>query len=147
MFPNMILWIHLVSAMTWIGGMLFVWFVLLPAVKRPTLDPQTYTILTRVEERFRTMRWFSLLTLLGTGLFNLLHEGSSARLESNWGGVLMIKMFFVAIVMGLSGINDFLITQSKTPTPFVGRMKSWLNSIILLLGLLIVFIAVYLGHM
>lgn len=59
----------------------------------------------------------------------------------------MIKLFFVVIVMCLSGINDFLLTPSKTSTSSMSRLKDWLSGITLLLGLLIVFIAVYLGRM
>jgi len=141
------LWIHLVSAMTWIGGMLFVWLVLRPALKRPVFDSHAHVVLSHVEGRFRTVRWASLLTLLGTGLFNLIHEGGSARLESNWGGVLMIKLFFVIVVVGISGINDFFLKPTKTSTPSMSRWKEWLSSIIFLLGLLIVFIGVYLRLM
>ena len=147
MFATLILWIHVISAMTWIGGMLFIWFVLRPALKGPALDSHAHAILSHVEERFRTVRWFSLLTLLGTGLFNLIREGGSARLESNWGGVLMIKLFFVFVVMGVSVIDDFLVTPTKTSPPSVSRSKDWLSGITLFLGLLIVFIGVYLGRM
>ncbi|HXC61708.1 MAG TPA: CopD family protein [Nitrospiria bacterium] len=127
--------------------MLFIWLVLRPALKRPALDSQAQAVLSRVEERFRTVRWASLLTLLGTGLFNLIREGGSARLESNWGGVLMIKLFFVFIVMGATIINDFLVTPTKTSPPSASRSKDWLSGVILFLGLLIIFIGVYLGRM
>jgi len=147
MSPTLILWIHLVSAMTWIGGMLFIRLVLRPALKRSALDSHAQVILSLVEERFRTIRWISLLILLGTGFFNLIHEGGSARLESSWGGVLMIKLFFVVIAIGLSGINDFFLAPSKISTPSMGRTRDWLSGITLLLGLLIVFIAVYLRGM
>ena len=147
MLPTLMLWIHLVSAMTWIGGMLFIRLVLRPALKRPALDPHAHAILSDVEKRFRTIRWASLLTLLGTGLFNLIYEGGSARLESSWGGVLMIKLFFVAIVMGISGINDFFLQPTKTSAPSMGRLKIWLTGITLLLGLLIVLIGVHLRQM
>lgn len=147
MLPTVVLWIHLISAMIWIGGMLFVWLVLRPALKRPALDSQAQTVLSLVEGRFRTIRWYSLLTLLGTGLFNLIHEGSSARLESSWGGVLMVKLFFVAAVMGITGINDFLLRPTKTSPASVIRTKDWLTGIIFLLALVIVYIGVYLRQM
>jgi putative copper export protein len=146
MLPTFILWIHLISAMIWIGGMLFVLLVFRPILKRPALDPQTQAVLSNVDSRFRTIRWYSLLTLLGTGLFNLVHEGSSARLESNWGGVLMVKLFFVTAVMVISGINDFLITPNKNSAP-MSRSGNWLGNATLLLALLIVFIGVYLSKM
>ncbi|MGH7273533.1 MAG: CopD family protein [Nitrospiria bacterium] len=146
--PIFIMWIHLIAAITWIGGMLFLWLVLRPAIRQWPPQSQGLEILRRIEERFRTIRWVSLLTLLATGIFNLIHEGGSARLESNWGGVLMVKLVLVAIVMGLSGINDFLLTSSPRPASSgeSGRTKDLLGGLILVLSLFIVFIAVYLGQ-
>lgn len=143
----LIMWIHLVAAITWIGGMLFLWLVLRPVLSSPTAGAEGLATLRRVEERFKTVRWASLLTLLVTGVYNLIHEGGSARLESSWGGVLMIKLLFVAIVMGLSGVNDFLITsgtEQGVAGPF-SNLKDMLSGVILILSLFIAFIAVYLG--
>jgi uncharacterized membrane protein len=144
----LITWIHLVAAITWIGGMLFVWLVLRPALSGLSSQSQGLQTLQYIEGRFRTVRWASLLTLVVTGIYNLIHEGGSARLESSWGGVLMIKLVLVAIVMGLSGINDFLITPgtgqgSSSPS---SSLKDLLSGVILVLSLFIVFIAVYLGE-
>jgi uncharacterized membrane protein len=140
------MWIHLVAAMTWVGGMLFVWLVLRPA--RSGLPSQSggLQILQHIERRFRTVRWASLLTLLVTGIYNLIHEGGSARLESSWGGILMIKLLLVAIAMGLSGINDFLIAPDtgQVSPGFSSSIKDLLNGVILAISLFIVFIAVYL---
>jgi uncharacterized membrane protein len=143
-----IMWIHLVAAIAWIGGMLFLWLVLRPVLSSASSGAEGLATLRRVEERFKTIRWASLLTLLVTGVYNLIHEGGSARLESSWGGVLMIKLLFVAIVMGLSGMNDFLITsgaeQGVAGPP--SHLKDMLSGVILILSLFIAFIAVYLGE-
>ncbi len=144
----LIMWIHLVAAITWIGGMLFLWLVLRPVLSTLPSGTEDLNTLQRVEERFKTVRWVSLLTLLATGIYNLIHEGGSARLESGWGGILMIKLLLVAIVMGLSGMNDFFLTAGTgqaTSSQSV-RQKDLLNGLILILGFLIVFIAVYLGQ-
>jgi len=127
--------------------MLFVWIVLRPALLALPSQPQGLPTLQAIEGRFRTVRWASLLTLLVTGIYNLIHEGGSARLESSWGGILMIKLLLVAIAMGLSGINDFLITPStgQESSGLSSNLKDLLSGIILVLSLFIVFIAVYLG--
>ena len=147
MFPILILWIHLIAAIAWIGGTLFLWLVLRPALKRLLSPSQGFDILNDVSGRFRTVRWISLVTLLVTGLVNLLYEGGSARLESDWGAGLMVKLLFVAIVMGLSGINDYILPSTGTASAASPRrLQDWLTSLILILGLFIVFIAVYLGQ-
>ena len=58
----------------------------------------------------------------------------------------MIKLFFVAAVMGITGINDFLVSPTKISTPSASR-KDLLGGIIFLLALVIVFIGVYLRQM
>lgn len=148
MFPTLSIWIHLIAAITWIGGTLFLYLVLRPALKRLLSPSQGFDILNDVSGRFRTIRWVSLVTLLVTGLANLLYEGGSARLESDWGMVLMVKLLFVAIVMGLSGINDYILPSTGTPSmtsPM--RSQDYLSSLILILSLFIVFIAVYLRQL
>lgn len=141
MTPVLIMWIHLVAAMTWVGGMLFQWLVL----RDVALGTE---VLRQIEGRFRSVRWISLLVLLFTGILNLMQEGGSARLESSWGGILMIKLLLVAVAFGLTGVNDFLI-HSNPGQPTSGpstRIKYTIHVMILIVGLLIVFVAVYLGR-
>jgi uncharacterized membrane protein len=146
MFPILVLWIHLVAAIIWIGGMLFSFLVLKPMVGRAASSPRDWEMMARVDGRFRTVRWISLVTLLITGVMNLLYEGGSARLESSWGAVLMVKLLFVAIVMGLSGVNDFILSPGHGTAlrAASGGSKGWMEGLIMTLGLFIVFIAVYL---
>jgi len=149
---TILIWIHLVAAIAWIGGMLFHRLVLNPALARlsasgkgPDLLPG---ILTRIESRYKTLRWLSLATLLGTGIVLLIHEGGSARLESTWGAWLMLKLFFVLMVIGLTAILDVGMAPVRNPGGTSieppGRSAAFLADTILALGLVIVFIAAYL---
>jgi uncharacterized membrane protein len=147
-----LIWIHLVAAITWIGGMLFHRLVLNPALARlsaPAKGPELLPgILTRIESRYKTLRWLSLATLLGTGIVLLIHEGGSARLESTWGAWLMLKLFFVLMVIGLTAILDVGMAPVRHPGGTSieppGRSAAFLADTILALGLVIVFIAAYL---
>ena len=159
MSSTFVIWIHLVAAITWIGGMLFHRLVLNPALARvsppvrqagtPAKGPELLPgILTRIESRYKTLRWLSLATLLGTGIVLLIHEGGSARLESTWGAWLMLKLFFVLMVIGLTAILDVGMAPVRHPGgPSIeapGRSAAFLADTILALGLVIVFIAAYL---
>ncbi len=106
MFPILVLWIHVIAVITWIGGMLFQLLVLGPVFKGMSPASQGLDIQNRVGLRFKTVRWMSLVTLVVTGLLNLLYEGGSTRLASDWGGILMIKLLFVIIVIGLNVVYD-----------------------------------------
>lgn len=152
MSSTFLIWIHLVAAITWIGGMLFHRLVLNPALARlsaPAKGPELLPgILARIESRYKTLRWLSLATLLGTGIVLLIHEGGSARLESTWGAWLMLKLFFVLMVIGLTAILDVGMAPVRNPggksIEPPGRSAAFLADTILALGLVIVFIAAYL---
>ena len=142
-----IMGIHLVAAITWIGGLLFLWMVLRPVLSRLPVQAQGQETLHRVEERFKTVRWISLIALVVTGFFNILREGGAARLETNWGGVLLIKLLFVDIVVGLTWVNDYLIgpnTVGESAKPSSKQMSNLLNGAILILSLVIIFVGIYL---
>ncbi len=146
--PGMImLWIHLVAAMTWVGGMVVQWIVLGPAFKPAPGESPHGALRSRIEERFRKLRWASLITLLITGVFNLLNEGASARMESAWGGVLMIKLLLVAVAIGLTGVYDFMPDRrgGSGTAKRSWRGRDGLSAVILILGVLIAGLAVYLG--
>ena len=156
MSSTFLIWIHLVAAITWIGGMLFHRLVLNPALARvsplvrqagaPAKGPELLPgILARIESRYKTLRWLSLATLLVSGIVLLLHEGGSARLESTWGAWLMLKLFFVLLVIGLTAILDVgMAPVPSNPAAPPARSAAILADTILALGLVIVFIAAYL---
>jgi hypothetical protein len=83
-----------------------------------------------------------------TGIVLLLHEGGSARLESTWGAWLMLKLFFVLLVIGLTAILDVGMAPVRHPGGTSieppARSAAFLADTILALGLVIVFIAAYL---
>jgi putative copper export protein len=146
---TLIIWIHLVAAIAWIGGLLFHRLVLRPAIGRvllPGKGQEIFTgILTRIETRFKTLRWLSLATLLVTGIVNLLNEGGSARMESAWGAWLMLKLLFVLIVIGLTAIHDVGMAPAAAASE-PGRASVWIGDTILALGLVTVLIAAYLAQ-
>jgi len=143
MISTAIMWLHLLAAMAWIGGMLFVVLVLSSA-RQGVPVVQADGFLNPVYLRFRAVRWASLIILLLTGLYNLLQEGGSARLESAWGGVLMLKMFLFFVGMGLSALYDFILVPAlprRSSKTYRGFVRACSNAI-LVLSLLIVLIAV-----
>jgi putative copper export protein len=148
MFPTVVLWIHLIATITWIGGILFQLLVLGPVLKGMSPASQGLDIQNRVGLRFRTVRWLSLVTLVVTGLLNLLYEGGSARLESDWGGILMVKLLFVVIVIGLNFVYDLTLAPGRAKTSSQSSVLSefWLAQGIVMLSLFIVLIAVYLAR-
>jgi uncharacterized membrane protein len=157
-YSDFVMGIHLVGAIAFIGGTIFYLAVYRPAAALLPHRPEQAAFTIKIDQRFRTVRWLSIVALLLTGFFNLLYEGASARIASTYGGVLMLKLFLVLVLIALTGIHDFILaTPGGTPGRGAARPadratgaedhKRWLGVGIVALALVIVFIAVTLARM
>lgn len=70
MFWMILIWIHILAAMFWIGGMLFFSLVLIPSLQGVP-PPQRADLMGRIGMRYRRAGWISLALLLVTGLLQL----------------------------------------------------------------------------
>jgi uncharacterized membrane protein len=157
-FTSLFMWVHLVAVIAFIGSLIIHFAVYRPAAARLTPRPEQAEFATTFEQRARTLRWLGLVLLLVTGFVHLLYEGGSARIESTYGAVLMLKLFLVLVLFGLTAVHDFVIgppgpskvlaqaARGTTPArePLRRGPPVWLGLLILALGLLIVLIAVIL---
>ncbi len=105
----LITWLHLTAAVVLIGGLIFSQFVLHPVAKQSSSDLAVQRVRHRSGRRFRTIAWVSLMTLILTGSYQVLQESGSSRIETEWGVVLLIKLFLFGIAFGLLLIHDFII--------------------------------------
>ena len=149
-------WIHLLAAMTFIGGWMFVQLVVRPSLtegkaKSPSME--SLEIVRKVGQRFKMVGWVSLMALIFTGASQLLDESGSARIETSWGLIMMLKLFVFAIVGGLIFVHDLIIDpygasvngkkQETQLLMFSGKVV-WMQRTILGLSLAVLFIAAYL---
>jgi copper resistance protein D len=160
-YSDLVMGIHLVGAIAFIGGTIFYLIVYRPAAALLPQRPEEVPFTAKIEQRFLAVRWLSIVALLLTGFFNLLYEGASARLASAYGGVLMLKLFLVLVLIALTGIHDFILrgaggAPARGATRSFGGQsgggqsatgKRWLGMGILALALTIVLIAVTLSRM
>ena len=105
----LITWIHLAAAIILIGGLMFSQFVLTPVARKTPSDSKAREVVRLSGRRFRTIAWVSLILLILTGAYQMLNESGSARIETMWGVVLMLKLFLFIIAFGLLLIHDFII--------------------------------------
>lgn len=105
-------WIHLLAAMTFLGGWMFVLLALRPSLtegRTKIPSPDGLDLVKKIGNRFKTVGWVSLFTVILTGASQLLDESGSARIESGWGLIMMLKLFVFAIVGGLIFVHDLII--------------------------------------
>src|SRR5512132_3741040 len=96
-----LIWLHLLAAVVWIGGMVFLSVVLVPVLRRDGKFAQHAALFRTVAYRFRALVWGAMALLLGTGL--MIASGRSiALLEPRlWPGIFAAKMGLVALLFAL----------------------------------------------
>jgi copper resistance protein D len=107
--------VHIVSAIIWIGGMLFTALVLVPATRG--LPPgDRAELFGTIGRRFRTVGWACIAALVASGGVNLAYRGvtweslfTGALWGSPFGVTLALKLGVVAVMLGLSVYHDFAI--------------------------------------
>ncbi len=121
--------IHLASAIIWIGGSLFLALALIPVMRRfaPTpgrpppaagLPPD---LLGSIARRFRVISWICIALLVATGLYILptrygIGFSEFFSLGGHFVGTLQVKVALVVVVIWLSAMHDFIIG------PYVNRL-------------------------
>src|SRR5262245_36444679 len=95
--------LHVVAALTWVGGMLFVALVLVP-VMRPEEPPLRRRLVHAAGVRFRAVGWVSISLLIATGLVNVWLRPELMTLTRFW-----IKVGLVAVAILLGAVHDFVL--------------------------------------
>lgn len=147
-------WLHVIAASLWIGGMLFLALVLVPALRKLP-DRRLAAELVRASgRRFRGAGWAALGVLTATGLVNLDMRGigiammaDAAFWRSAFGSVLAVKLALIVAILGLSLVHDFLIgprasvAMARVPDSSearrLRRLASWFGRLNLLIALVV----------
>ena len=129
--------IHLASAIVWIGGSLFLALVLIPAMRRMASDAgatpgggpgggdgagaMPSDLLGAMARRFRVISWVCIALLVATGLYILptrygIGFGEFFSLGGHFIATLQVKVGLVAVVIWLSAWHDFILG------PYVNRL-------------------------
>lgn len=109
--------IHVLAAMFWLGGMLFLGVVGAPVLR--TLEPGLrQSLFQALGLRFRTAGWMAIVVLVVTGLINLHYRGllrwngvlaSGAFWDSGVGRALAVKVGVVTAMIVLAAVHDFAL--------------------------------------
>lgn len=154
-------YIHIISATILVGGMFFLFLVLIPVLRKPEFQGLFAKIFYQAGVRFRLVRWVSLLLLVLTGTFNLAYRGygfsdlTTGRLfEGPFGRVLLQKLVIVGLIVLTSVVHDFWIGPRASELMRVGpespesrKYRSaavWIGRLNFIMALLIVLLAVML---
>ena len=154
------MWLHLLAAVVWIGGLAFISMVLAPTLRDPAMRGQAVLLLRAAGRRFMRIGYVSLALLIVTGTTNLFFKsgGSFTAVAAWWptsyGRLLAAKLVLVALVVALSLYHDFVVGPAATRAMQVDslgaaalavrRRAAWLGRTTALLSLAILTLALLL---
>jgi putative copper resistance protein D len=150
----LLVWLHLLAAFSWIGGMIFLSVVLVPVLKREPFASQKTVHFQTIAWRSRAVVWGAIAVLLFTGPLLLHQRGIPITDPSEWTKVLATKLGLVTILLFLTLTHDFILgprigrivqipTESRTRFDHVlVRWSPWVARFSLFLALAVLFAAV-----
>lgn len=133
--------LHILAAMTWIGGMVILVAAVMPWV-RGLDEPNRKAFLDAFGRRFRAVAWTCYGVLAITGTLNLWMRGvrPSDLLRSDWraslfGQVVIVKLSLFLLVVLVTTVHEHIVARWQA---------RWLGRLSLAIGLAIVAVAIVL---
>jgi copper resistance protein D len=143
-------WLHIIGAAFWIGGMLFLPLVLLPGIKS---HPDRSSLLMTTGLKFRFYGYIVLALMLVTGLLNIYLRGISFSLEffilSHYGQLVTYKIVLFVLMVFISLMHDLFVGRKALKEPEDQNVKliaRWSGRFLLLIGLVMAFIGVMISR-
>lgn len=142
-------WLHIIGVSFWIGGMLFLPLVLLPAIKN---HPARSQLLMETGLKFRFYGYIMLLLLLITGLLNIYLRGIDLSWKflviSRYGKLVILKLVLFALILLVSIVHDVQARKRLQSGEAKRKFKivaQWSGRILLIISLAMAFIGVVLS--
>ena len=103
-FSLFVLWIHVIAAVTWVGGNLILAMVIVPHFRQSLPPIQRIKLLTQIGKRFEPVVWGCIGVLFFTGIVNIFFSvdiTSPSPISDAFMRTLLIKilLFFVLIIL------------------------------------------------
>ena len=112
--------LHLLAAIVWVGGTLFLVVVVVPLTRSGAIPrPQAVVLLRLMARRFRPVAWAAIGVLVATGIFlawahwNVSPSGLLTE-DGTLVQTLRAKVVLVAVAIVLSAVHDFVMGPRVT---------------------------------
>lgn len=144
------LWLHVLAAAVWLGGLLFQSHILFPLLaKGGAAEPAAQAV-----RRCRRVAWTALVLLVLTGLHNLTRlPPVDSMIESGVVKLLALKLFLVLVLLMLSAHRDFGVAARLIRAVAAGRDANEtlrtlvrIDRVVLLLGVALVYLGLALSR-
>lgn len=117
-FHALIVWLHLLGAVIWIGGLVFLVLVVGPALKRAASVREHLRLGLNVEGRFRAVLWPAVGVVLLTGLYNVMNilyamSLSGGSMPPTFARMLVLKIGLVLVMIILQAIDQLVVRPKR----------------------------------
>ena len=144
-------WLHIIGGAFWIGGMLFLPFVLLPGIKD---HPDRKKLVVSIGLKFRFYGYIVLGIVFITGLLSIYFRGISFSLqsftESRYGALVSLKIILFVTMLMLSLFHDLLVDKkavTQVPDDQIFKMiAKWTGTVLLIISLVLAYIGVVISR-
>lgn len=150
--------LHIMAAVVWVGGMLFLSLVLAPLARSRKAAPEFMALFRSAAVRFRVVAWSAIGVLLLTGPMLLSQRGMALTIPSSWPHIVRLKLALVGVLLVLTVLHDLVLGPRISPAVaipessrtawehVVVRTARWLPRVSLLLALAVVVAAAVLAR-
>jgi putative copper export protein len=114
----LILWLHLLAAIIWLGGLVFQVLVMFPTLERIVPTGEGVRLALSLEARFRGLVWPVVGMVLFTGLVNLMNVWyvtvvTAGNISPTFIPVLSLKLSLVVGMIVLQAVQQFLVQPRR----------------------------------
>lgn len=98
-------WLHIIATVMWVGGMITLSWLVIPAARR-TLEAGSYAdFLERLQDGLQRIGWLSLVVLVATGMFQMsahpAYEGF-LTISNSWSVAILAKHLVIGLMVMVS---------------------------------------------
>lgn len=148
-----LVWLHLLAAVAWIGGMAFLSLILVPILNDQRFGAQRGALFQTIGRRFRMLVWVTVAVLLTTGPWLVSLRVGSPFEPLSWPTVLKVKVLLVVCLIALTALHDFWLgprvahlrreppASRRAAQTLLVRWAPWVPRLGLILALAILFLA------
>jgi len=145
MVRNVLVLIHLMAVIVWIGGMFFAHFCLRPVAAAQLQPPQRLPLLAAVLGKFFKFVGLALLLLWGSGLIRFAQAGPA--IPANWHAMAALALV-MTLIFGVIVLRDYRRMRAALKIqdwPSAGKAMNAIRSLVLtnlVLGFITVIVAI-----
>lgn len=107
---GLIFWLHMLATVAWIGSLVAISLLVLPAVKQTLKPLDQLAFISAMQKRLEPIAWFSMGLLVLTGLFQLSanpHYNGFLSTSGQWSLAILVKHSLGVVMVVVSAIQTW----------------------------------------